>query len=191
MCEPVTILAGVAAAGTVASGVSAHKAAKAQGKEAARQGKFNAQMAEYAALDAERRGREQAAVIMRQTDQIKGEQNNAAAASGVTAGYGTLAQAAAQTDFFAKLDVNTALDDATRDAWTARTQGAEAIRGAASAQKQAYRSANATILQTGTKLASQWYGAMGAGAGSSMTIDPQGYGMGASYGQSLPTRGGM
>jgi len=137
-------------------------AAKKQGKEAARQGKFNAQMAEYAALDAEARGRVQAAGVLRDADLLQGEQNVAAAANGVTAGYGTMAQAAAQTDFFAELDANTVLDDAARDAYTARTQGAEAMRAGRSAQAQANRSGNAILLNTAAGIASKWMPATGS-----------------------------
>jgi hypothetical protein len=78
------------------------------------------------------------------------------ASNGVTAGYGTMADISSQTDFFGKLDANTALDDASRDAWTARTQGAEAMRQGRSAQSQANRSANAILVQTGAQLATQW-----------------------------------
>jgi hypothetical protein len=157
VCEPVTIIAGVGMAMSAYSGLQASNAAKAQGAEADRQGRFNAQMTEYAALDAESRGREQAAGVLRDADALKGEQNAAAAANGVTAGYGTLAQIAEQTDFFAALDANTATSDASRDAWTARTQGVEAMRAGRSANAQARQQSNAILLNTGATVGMQWY----------------------------------
>jgi hypothetical protein len=189
MCEPVTI---ALAATAVVGGVMQADAAKKQGAEAKRQGRYSAQMAEYAARDATRRGQEQAAAIDREGRKLQGEQRAAAAGAGLTAGYGTLGEAEAQADFFSELDRNTALDDAARDALAARTQGAEAIRSGNAAAKQANRSANAILLNTAGSLAARWAPAASTGypAGSSLTVDRYGYGIGTNYGQSLPTRGG-
>lgn len=182
MCDPITAIAVASTTATVASGVSNAKAAKRQGREAARQGQFNAQMAEYAALDAERRGREEAAAIQRQANSLKGEQRAAAAANGLTAGYGTLGVADAQANFFADIDAQTALDDAAMQANTARTQGAEAVRAGNAAQKQAYRSANATLLNTGLSVAAKWLPAPTPGASPLRTTGV--------FEGNLPTRGG-
>lgn len=83
----------------------------------------NAQMAEWQAQDALRRGDEEAAAVRRQADQLKGSQRATMAAKGLDLAEGTAAELQDQTDFFGLIDQNTARGNAQREAWAARQQG--------------------------------------------------------------------
>lgn len=127
-----------------------------QGQAAKAVGRNNQVMAEYAAQDALRRGDAEAASIQRRASQTAGAQRAALAAKGVDIGTGTAGEIQDQTDFFSLVDQGTVRDNAKRDAWSARTQGANARAQGDAAARQGNTSAFATLLGTGGQVADKW-----------------------------------
>jgi hypothetical protein len=160
VCEPVTLslAAGTLAGGlsSAAVGVGSLSAASALGLGAT-VGRNNQIMAEYAAQDALRRGEEDAIKVRQQTDKLKGTQRASMAAKGLDLSEGTPAALIEQTDFFGAVDATTARDNAKRDAWSARTGGANARAQGDAAAKQGTLSAFSTLLGTGAQVAGKWY----------------------------------
>jgi hypothetical protein len=142
---------------TVASGVLSAAGAYQQGQAAKAVGRNNQIMAEYAAQDALRRGEEDAIKVRQQTDKLKGTQRASMAAKGLDLSEGTPAALIEQTDFFGAVDATTARDNAKRDAWSARTGGANARAQGDAAAKQGTLSAFSTLLGTGAQVAGKWY----------------------------------
>jgi len=127
-----------------------------QGQAAKAVGRNNQVMAEYAAQDALRRGDAEAAAIQRRASQTAGAQRAALAAKGVDIGTGTAGELQDQTDFFSLVDQGTVRDNAKRDAWSARTQGANARAQGDAAARQGNTSAFATLLGAGGQVADKW-----------------------------------
>ncbi len=162
MCEPTTILMGV---GLAAGAYGSYQ--QAQGQKAlagynAQVAANNATLSEYAAQDATRRGEEEVAAIRRNADMLKGSQRASMAARGLDLAEGTAAELQDQTDFFALTDTNTARNNARREAWSIRNQGAN-YTGESNMQRATARSINplmaaGTTLLTGAgQVASRWY----------------------------------
>ncbi len=152
MCEPTAI----ALVSTAVSGTAAVVGAYQQGQAAKQVGRNNQIMAEYAAQDALRRGDAEAAAIQRRASQTAGAQRAAFAARGVDIGAGTAGEIQDQTDFFSLVDQTTVRDNAKRDAWAARTQGANARAQGDAAGRQGALSAFSTLLGTGGQVADKW-----------------------------------
>ena len=174
MCEPVTLgilasagtaLAAPAAAGTLATasmaatvgaGVMSAASMYQQGQMAKQVGRNNQTMAEYAAVDAVRRGDEDAARVNRQASQLKGAQRASLAARGLDLNSGTAGEIQDQVDFFNQTDQNTARGNAARDAWSLRYQGSNARAEGDFAAKQGQLKAFSTLLTTGGQVADRW-----------------------------------
>ncbi|AOS80265.1 hypothetical protein Q5W_15450 [Hydrogenophaga sp. PBC] len=161
MCEPTTL----AIAGLAISGYGAYQGAQSQKAQAtynAQVADNNAKTSEYAAQDAIRRGDEEAAAIRRNADMLKGSQRASMAARGLDLAEGTAAELQDQTDFFSFADQATARNNAQREAWAIRNQGAN-YRSEAGMQRATARGINPT-LAAGTSLlggagqvADRWY----------------------------------
>jgi hypothetical protein len=139
--------------GTVMSATSAYQ----QGQAAKQTAKNNAQMAEYAAQDAQRRGEEEALAVQRKGSALKSSQRVSLAARGLDLGYGTAADLQDQTDFFTASDVATTRTNAGREAWNLRARGqgmlAQGRADALNAQNQAVGS----LLGGAGAVSDRWY----------------------------------
>ena len=153
MCDPTggvltTILA-------VTGGLQA-KGQYDQGRMARAVGRNNQIMAEYAAQDAIRRGDEEANKIRQRGDAIKGAQRANMAAKGLDLSVGTSAELIDQTDFFSETDQSTARFNASREAWSNRTQARQLRAQGDAAAQQGSLSAFGTILGTGAQVSDKW-----------------------------------
>lgn len=153
MCVALPVIAMAATA--ISGGIQAYGQYQ-QGQVAAQVGRNNQIMAEYAAQDATRRGEEEAMQVRRRADQIKGAQRSRMAAAGLDLGVGTAAELQDQTDFFGQIDQNTARDNAKREAWSNRVQGANANAQGQAAKQQANLSAFSTVLASAGNVSSKW-----------------------------------
>jgi hypothetical protein len=144
---------GATVGGTVMSAASAYQ----QGQAAEQTAKNNAQMAEYAAQDAQRRGEEEALAVQRKGAALKSSQRVGLAARGLDLGYGTAADLQDQTDFFTASDVATTRTNAAREAWNMRARGqgmlAQGRADALNAQNQAVGS----LLGGAGAVSDRWY----------------------------------
>jgi hypothetical protein len=151
MCEALIIPALIAS--TALSATAAYN----QGQTAKKTGRNNQIMAEYAAQDAMARGDEAAIAAQRRTAQLRGTQRASMAASGLDLSFGTPADLIDQTDFFGQIDANTARDNAKREAWSSRAQGANARAQGNAAAKQGNLAAAGSILGGAAQAADKWY----------------------------------
>lgn len=158
MCEPVTLttMQTVMLAATATAGVVSAVGAYQQGQVAKQVGRNNQIMAEYAAQDALRRGDQEAAAVQRRASQVQGAQRASLAAKGLDLGAGTAGELQDQTDFFSQTDQITARNNAARDAWSARAQGANARAQGSAAARQGNLSAFSTLLATGAQVSDRW-----------------------------------
>lgn len=117
-----------------------------------------ARLAELAAADALIRGQREAGQSRMQGSQIIGEQQVAAAASGVEASSGTPAALAAQTRAFAALDAETARVNAAREAWGLRTNAKQLRSEASAARARGTSAAIATGIGTAGQIGGSVYG---------------------------------
>lgn len=142
---------GLSAAGTGISAISAMNQASAA-KQVARN---NAQMAEYAAQDAERRGEREAMELQRRVAATKSAQRVSLAAKGLDLTYGTAADLQDQTDFFGESDVATTRTNARKEAWSRRAQKGNFQAEALS--QRPWLAAGSTLLAGGGQVADKWY----------------------------------
>jgi hypothetical protein len=151
MCEPTTISLIAAAAGTGLSAYGGYQQSKTQQQVA----NNNAQVAEWQAQDAQRRGEQEAQDAMRRGAALKSAQRVSLASRGLDLGYGTAADLQDQTDFFAQTDAATARTNAGKEAWARRAQGAN-FAAEASAQRP-WLTAGSTLLAGSAQVADKWY----------------------------------
>ncbi|MDB5957695.1 hypothetical protein [Ramlibacter sp.] len=151
------------------SGSQANKsAANIQAQVAAN----NAKMAEYQTEDATARGDQAAQAQGMRTDRLKGTQRAALASNGVDLGQGSAVQILSDTDYFGQVDKTTILDNAAREAWSYRAQGANfdanasILRNRANAENP-WLAAGTSFLGSATRVAPSWYAGMGTTMGSS------------------------
>lgn len=162
MCEPTTILM---AAGLAMGAYGTYQQAEGQKDMANYSAKVsdnNAKLAEYEALDATKRGDEEAHAIRRNADMLKGSQRASMSAKGLDLAEGTAAELQDQTDFFAMTDMNTARNNAAREAWGKRTVGLNYSSQAGMQRAGADRinptfSAGSSLLSGAGAVASKWY----------------------------------
>lgn len=152
MCDPTSLMV-MTAASAAMSAVGQYQ----QGQAAKQVGRNNQIMSEYAAQDALRRGEDEAIAARRQAAQVRGGQRAAMAARGLDLTAGTPAELIDQTDFFGEQDVRTVRGNAARDAWSARTQGAQAAAEGRAAASQGTLGAAGSILGGAAQVADQWY----------------------------------
>jgi hypothetical protein len=161
MCGPMAFAAvglAMSAYGTYQQGQSQ----KSMANYNARIAENNAQINEIEAQDAIKRGDEEANAIRRNADMLKGSQRASMAARGLDLAEGTAAELQFQTDFFSSVDQATARDNAKRQAWSIRTQGAN-FKSEAAMQHATAKSINpwmntaGSLLTNGGMVASKWY----------------------------------
>ena len=127
-----------------------------QGRADSAVARNNATMAEYQALDAQRRGEDEAITLRRRADQTKGAQRSLMASRGLDLGVGTPADILDQTDFFGQQDINTARFNAARESWASRSQAAQYRAQGRAAKQQGTMQAFGTLLGTGGTVAGKW-----------------------------------
>lgn len=155
--------AGVSAYGAYRGSQQAKAAYNAQGQVA----ENNAQISDWQAQDALRRGDVAASNAGIRTNQIKGEQRAGLSANGVDLGVGSALNILSDTDYFGQVDKATILDSAARQAWGYRTQGAnfdanaQLLRSRADAESPVM-AAGTSLITSATKVASNWYKTGGA-----------------------------
>tara|TARA_R110000868_G_scaffold21489_7_gene88975 strand:- start:1738 stop:2415 length:678 start_codon:yes stop_codon:yes gene_type:complete len=154
---------GASVGGTVLSAGSAYQ----QGQVAKQVGRNNAQMAEAAAQDAQRRGEEQAIDVQRKGAALKSAQRVSLASRGLDLQYGTAADLQDQTDFFTQSDVATTRTNAGREAYNLRARGqAEMQRGRADATN-AMLQAGGSLLGGAGQVSDKWNSYRGSSPSSS------------------------
>jgi hypothetical protein len=143
---------GASVGGTVLSASSAYQ----QGQVAKQTATNNAQMAEYAAQDAQRRGEEEATAVQRKGAALKSAQRVSLASKGLDLGYGTAADLQDQTDFFTQSDVATTRTNAGREAWNTRARGKQALAmGKADSLNSMYQ-AGGSLLSGAGMVSDKW-----------------------------------
>lgn len=167
MCEPIsaTTMAYIAIGTSVAAGAVSAYGQYQQGKTQAEVARNNAQIAEYQAQDAKRRGDVQAQEIRRRASLLAGTQRATMAARGLDLSSGTPADILAQTDFFSQIDQNTARDNAAKEAWAKRAQKGSFLGEASAASAAGNMGAFSTLLGTAGSVSSKWYSFGGTGGG--------------------------
>lgn len=122
----------------------------------------NAQVAEWQAQDAVRRGAVSASDQRIKNNQLKGSQRARMAANGVDLGQGSALQILADTDYFGELDSGRIKDNAAKEAWAIRQQAAGYNADAALLQSRSdsespWLAAGTSLLTSAGKVASNWY----------------------------------
>lgn len=128
-----------------------------QGQVAKQVGRNNAQMAETAAMDAQKRGEEEAAAVQRKGASLKSAQRVSLASKGLDLGYGTAADLQDQTDFFTQSDAATVRTNAGREAWNLRARGQQSLALGKAEARNANMQAAGTLLSGGGQVADKWY----------------------------------
>ena len=172
MCEPMTIMAGISLGTSLIGGIAEANAQQAAGQAKDQLGQYNRQVMRNAAITARHnarrageRGREQVTDIAEKGRFLSGRQLTALAANGVVVNSGS------GLDMSRDLDRQTRRNiDRTRQATIDRQAGfiGQAAdfeqRGflaeltGANAAAAANRQAQATLVNTGTTVASKWFG---------------------------------
>ena len=140
----------------IASALVSARASQVQGQTAAKIGRNNQIMAEYAAEDAIKRGDAEADKVRQRASQIKGAQRASMAAKGLDLNVGTADELQTQVDFFSEVDQRTAKDIAAREAWSRRAGGANALAQGEAAQTQGNLAAFSTVLGAASGVSSKW-----------------------------------
>lgn len=143
---------GASVGGTVLSASSAYQ----QGQVAKQTAANNAQMAEVAAQDAQRRGEEEATAVQRKGAALKSAQRVSLAAKGLDLGYGTAADLQDQTDFFTQSDVATTRANAAREAWNIRARGQQALATGKADSLNAMYQAGGSLLSGAGMVSDKW-----------------------------------
>ena len=103
-------------------GITRHNNAIAQSQ--ANIARLNAQMMEWQAQGRLRSNEKDQVRLTMQAGQVKGSQRAALAANGIAVGEGSAAELQATTDIIKEIDSNQLTENAHRDAWGMRMQGA-------------------------------------------------------------------
>lgn len=152
MCDPTSL----ALAATVVSAAISAGSAYQQGQTAKKMANYNATMAEYAAVDAQRRGEQEVQAVQRRAAAIKGSQRSLMASRGLDLGEGTPAEIVDQTDFFGEQDINTARDNAKREAWSLRARRGQELFAGDAAARQGNLQAAGTLIGSAGSVAGKW-----------------------------------
>ena len=148
MCT--AVLTAVSAVGSIMQGYSQQQAAKAQ----AAASEQNARIAENSATDSVKRGGQEELRMRRRMSGLRGAQNAAAAAAGITLDSGSLADVQMSSATEAERDISINAENAQREAWGYRVEAVN-HRNAASAARAAGRNAfTSGIIGAGTTLLS-------------------------------------
>lgn len=136
----------------------------------ARVSDINAKIAEIGAQQEIYRGQQEAAAVSRRAGAIKSAQRVSMAANGIDLGEGSAGELQASTDMMKEIDMKTAELNAMSAAWGLRTQASN-FRTDAQIGRIKAGGANAglaavsSLLTSGGKVASSWYGMNKAGGG--------------------------
>lgn len=132
---------------------SSSEGLKAKGEWDRAQGEINAQLSGIAAQDAIKRGEKDAQTLRKQSKQMIGSQRAALAAQGIDVSLGSAADIQADTAELAAQDALTIRNNAWREAWGYRTQGANALSQGRISQAQSRSQAFNTMLAGGLSAA--------------------------------------
>lgn len=167
MCEPTTIMAGLALAGAAVSAVGTiqqGQAAKAAGAYNNRVQQQNAITSEALAKDAEDRGRIAEQRQRQQTASLMGRQQAVLAAKGIDLGSGTPLDILSQSAEYGELDALTIRHNASNEALgyrvqanNQRTSGQMALLEGKNAATGSYYQAGGTLLGGASKAGGYWY----------------------------------
>lgn len=152
MCNAGAVQLGIAIAGAATSAQGQYQ----QAKVSARVAENNAIIANRQAEEAERVGEENAQAIRRRASQLTGQQRAAFSARGIDISEGTPADIIDQTDFFGQADAITARNNARKQAWGYRAQGANFAGQGAAATSSGYLSATGSLLGGASSVADKW-----------------------------------
>lgn len=114
---------------------------------------FNADVADFGAEQAIKRGAEEAGEIRRAGSQVKGSQRAALAAQGVDVDTGTAADLQAETEQITQSDMRTATNNAWLESWGLRADAQKSRHAGRMAEMGANADANATLLAGGLQAA--------------------------------------
>lgn len=146
-------------ASSAAGGYAQGQALRAQADYESTMANINARNAELEADDALKRGEMAAQEARKKSKQLQGAQRAAAAASGISADTGSVAELRAEADLFGKIDADQIRNNAWREAFGLKAQAAE-VKGRAKFNSQTARIQARQSLLTGGMNAVA-YGAQG------------------------------
>lgn len=122
----------------------------------------NAQVADWHAQDAVRRGHQEAHAARRRGEALRGTQRATMAARGLDLSQGTPAALLSETDYFTSYDQAVARHNAAKEAWASQVQGAN-LQGEARMHRGAARNispgltAGMTLLGGASQVADRWF----------------------------------
>ena len=155
MCSFAAASLALTAVGTVQS----YMGQKAQGKAEQQMYEYqaavdrnNAQIAEWQAVDAEKRGKEEERRQRLLTQQKKGTQRTAFAAAGIDLGSDNVAETLADTEMLGELDALTIRSNAQREAYGYRVQGSNYNASAVNNQYAGKNARTASNIRATTTL---------------------------------------
>lgn len=151
------VLAGIAIGSSILGGVLQGLGAKQQADAAREAALENARLARLAAADAVRRGEQQAGLVRRDASRVIGQQRVAYAASGVDVGVGSPVNVAGDTRMIAEMDAEVIRNNAAREAWGYRRQGAQFSQQASAANAAGQYAIASTVLGTVGNVAGMAY----------------------------------
>ncbi len=130
---------------------------------------INARLSESSAQQETRRGQQAEQGVRLKTAQIKGTQRAAMAANGIDLGSDSATHILTTTDYMGERDAITVRDNATRNAWGYRTQGANyraqaLMEGANASAISPLGSGSGSLLTGAGTVAERWYTLNKAGA---------------------------
>lgn len=167
MCEPTTIMAGLAISQMAVQGISGVSQANAQRQA----GKTNAAIAEQNARLAEQQSRDALTLGAREQQQsawksraLRGQQQVALAANGIDAGVGSASDIFSEGAMFGEADRQAIALDAARRAWGHQTDAVNLRNGGQMEKWQGEMGARTTLLGTMTGMVGTAAGAYQSGA---------------------------
>jgi hypothetical protein len=162
MCIPLAIMA----VAMVASAAQAANAANGQKQVMEYQSKVeanNAQVAEWQAQDAEKRGQEEGQRARRANSQLRGQQRASMAANGLDLNSGSALALLDDTEYFGAVDQQTVADNTRNEAWALRSRSqnfmAQSQLNKTGAENQRPgEAAGMSLLSSASSVAGKWYG---------------------------------
>lgn len=163
MCEPTTIMMGIAAVAAAYGAYSASESSKAQAEYQSDVAENSAKVSKWQAEDAVTRGGEAAIQKQREAERMRGTQVARLASNGLDISSGTPLAILEDTMFFGQQDANTIRNNAAREAWGYQTQAASS-----NASAQMYSSV-ASSTNSGVAAGTSLLSSAGQYAGRSKT----------------------
>lgn len=140
---------------SAASAATAAYAGYTQAQTSKKIAKHNADVADIGAADALRRGEQAKIDARKRGSMIEGEQRSALSARGLDLSEGTPNDILGQTDFFTQSDINTAGDNAKKEAWAKESQATNF-----QLQEDGINpglTLASSLLSSGSSVADKWY----------------------------------